>query len=185
MHYYRILDELGKPANRWFLGKVNFESEWDFWKYIGVGEVEVPNKELFIDVRKGGIPLDFTMADFELLIVNEKVKNILDEKEVQLIPVKVKGVLGNYYIVVTKYDCDCVDETNSSFDKWVENDPIRPDKAGEYKTIYKLIINPQLAHSMNIFRVKKYDSAVIVSDSLKKQLEKEGIEGVKFKKVTL
>lgn len=188
MNYYEVLDELYIPKKRWFLGSINFDGEWDFWKYVSPGKVDIPQKELFVTYRKKGFPLDFTMADFELLIINEKVKNLISEEEAQFIPVKLEADTNsktNYYIMVINRDIECVDESKSVFVKWLKNDPIRPDKVGEYKSFEKLVLNPDnIPEEANIFRLKKYDSVIVIGDKLKVLLEKNNVSGVTFKKIT-
>jgi hypothetical protein len=185
-NFYRLQDELNKPEGRWFLGSINFEGEWDFWRYVSAGEVDISSKELFVNIRDMGIPLDFTMADFELLIVNSKVANLVDKEEVQLIPLKVDGFKSEevYYLMIVKNEFDCVDEEKSSFDKWEPNNSIRPDKAGQYKTFYKLVVKPESVTGKNIFRIKDYNGIIIISEDLKKKFEKGKVIGVKYKQVS-
>ncbi|HEV8512967.1 MAG TPA: DUF1629 domain-containing protein, partial [Cyclobacteriaceae bacterium] len=186
MDYYRILNDLDTPAGRWLLGNINFDDEWEFWKYLGVGKVEVPNKELFVSVREEGFPIDFNMADFELLIVNEKTANLFSKEEVQLIPIKIKGYTTKnpYFLVTLINELDCVDEEKSVFDKWEPNNDVRPDKAGQYKTFYKLVVDTNRCNGLDIFRIKDYHSIIVVSDKLKSVFEKNNISGIKYKKVT-
>ncbi len=188
MDYYEIVDELYIPKKRWFLGSINFDGEWDFWKYVSPGKVEVPQKELFVSCRKKGIPLDFTMADFELFIVNEKVKNLVNEDEVQFIPVKPEvdpNSKINYHLMVVNNAIECVDESKSVFVKWVKDDPIRPDKAGEYEFFEKLILNPvDIPDKANIFRVKKYTIKTVISEKLKLLFEENKVSGLQYKKIT-
>lgn len=188
MHYYELLDELYIPKKRWFLGSVNFDGEWEFWKYVSPGKVDIPHKELFITTRKKGLPLDFTMADFELLIVNEKVKNLISEEEVQFIPIKLETDPNskiNYYLMVVNKEIECVDESKSVFVKWEKDNPIRPDKAGEYKSFEKLILNPaDIPKESDIFRLKKYDIVIVVSERMKLLLEENKVSGIQYKKIT-
>jgi hypothetical protein len=184
MDYYRLLDDLDYPE-RWFLGEVNFDDEWDFWKYVTTGEVEVPGKELFVTVNDEGTPLDFTMADFELLVVNNKVAELMDKAEVQRISLKIAGYtsVNPYYLMTLKNGVDCVDEEKSDFDRFEVDDPIRPDLAGQYKSFYKLVVDPNRCNG-HIFRIKNYEGAIIVSVKLKETFEKSGVTGVKYENVT-
>lgn len=188
MDYYEILDELYIPKKRWFLGSINFDGEWDFWKYVSPGKLDIPQKELFVTTRKKGLPLDFTMADFELPIINEKVKNLINQEELQFIPVKLEADPNskiNYYLMVVNKEVECVDESKSVFVKWLKNDPIRPDKTGEYKSFEKLILNPvDIPKEANIFRLKKYDLVIVISEKLKRLLEENKVSGVQYKKIT-
>jgi len=182
MKHYRLLDELYIPLNRWFLGKINFDDKWDFWKYVTVGEVTVPKKELFVNIRQNGHPLDFTMADFELLIVNKRTATLFDSNDVQLFPVRIQNLPSKdtYFLMTLKNEHDCVDEKLSVFDKYQMDDPIRPDKAGEYKTIYKLVVRNDFKAANSIFRIKGYNGAIIISEELKDKLSNSKISGIKY-----
>ncbi len=186
MEYFKLIDDLDNPPGRWFLSEVNFDDEWDFWKYITVGKVEPPKKDLIVNLKKEGFPLDFTFADFELMILNEKVSNLLRKDEVQLIPININRYTSKkpYFLTTVINEIDCVDEEKSVFDKWELNNDIRPDKAGQYKTFYKLFVKPGRCEGSNIFRLKNYNSVIIVSDELKTAFEKNNVTGVKFKKVS-
>ena len=188
MNYYELLDELYVPKKRWSLGSINFDGEWDFWKYISPGKVDIPQKELFVTTRKKGLPIDFTMADFELLVINERVKNLISDEEVQFIPIKLEAdpiSKINYYLMVVNKEVECVDESKSVFVKWLKDDPIRPDKVGKYKSFEKLILNPiQIPKEANIFRLKKYDIVIVISEKLKLLFEENKISGVQYKKIT-
>ncbi|RFZ92854.1 hypothetical protein D0C36_15800 [Mucilaginibacter conchicola] len=188
MEYYELVDELYVPKKRWFLGSINFDDKWDFWKYVQPGTVNIPDKELFVTVRSKGISLDFTMADFELLVINERVKALLSDKEAQFIPVRFDEqakVNNDHYLMVVNKDIDCVDESKSIFTKWAEDDPVRPDKAGKYKSFERLILNnDKIPFDANIFRLKKFDRLVIVSEKIKLAFETNNITGVKYKKLT-
>ena len=188
MDYYEITDELYIPKKRWFLGSINFDGEWDFWKYVSPGKVDVPQKELFVTARKKGVPIDFTMADFDLLIVNEKVKNLISDDEAQFIPVKLEADPDsniNYYLMVITEEIECVDERKSIFVKWLIDDPIRPDKAGKYKFFEEMVLNPvDIPAEANIFRLKKYDIVIVISEKLKLLFEENKVSGLQYKKLT-
>lgn len=188
MDYYEILDELHVPNKRWFLGSVNFDGEWNFWKYVSPGKVAVPQKELFVTTRRKGTPLDLTMADFQLLIVNEKVKNLISEENVQFIPVKLEADTNsaiNYYLMVVNKEIECLDESKSVFIKWLKDDPIRPDKAGKYKSFDKMVLNPlDIPEEVDIFRLKKYNVVLVISEKLKLLFEYNNVTGIQYEKIT-
>jgi hypothetical protein len=186
MDYFELIDNLDNPPGRWFLSELNFDDEWDFWKYISVGKVEIPKKDLVVSLRKEGFPLDFTFADFQLMILNEKASSLLNKDEVQLIAVNINGYISRspYYLTTIINEIDCVDEEKSIFDRWEIDNDIRPDKAGQYKTFYKLFVKQEKCGGNHIFRLKNYNSEIIVSESLKTAFEDNKIMGVKFKKVS-
>jgi hypothetical protein len=186
MRYYKIIDDINIP-NKWRLGEVNFKRDGEFWKYVRAGEIfELPDYELNISIRKQGVPINFSMADFELFIVDEKTKMMIDTKDGQFIEVGIGDLktLTNYYILVIKNEIDCVNEIESTFDKWEVNDPIRPDKAGQYKTFYKLKIDENKIKDCDIFRVEKYNSITIISEKLKDEFLKNNTLGLKFELVS-
>ena len=132
------------------------------------------------ELIKSFILIDF-INPIKLILVS------FNEEEIQFIPIKINGnlIIDSYYLAVTKKGVDCVDESKSLFDKWKEDDSVRPDKAGEYKTIYKLMIDPEKIQGAHFFRIKKYDVAIIISEKLKHKMEEKHIKGIKFKKVSL
>lgn len=185
MQYFRMLNDLDIP-NRWFLGEVEFEDEDEFWNYIKAGVVQEPKKMPTVQIEEEGIPLEFTMGEFELLIVNEKAAKIFDENEVQLIPLGIKHTKSNtkHFLLVIKNELDCIDKEKSEYDVWEEGNEIRPDLAGGYNGFYKMVIDPKLTMDLNIFRIKTFDVAIIVSSIIKNAFESNFIKGVKFKLVS-
>lgn len=188
MNYYRLMDNLTYPENRWFLGSINFPNEWDFWNYIRIGLVKQPEFELKISLRKRGQPIDITMADFELLVVQERVINYFQDEEVQFIKVHLDSDTNidprKLYLMCILQEIDCVDERKSIFDKWEEGNEIRPDLSGDYKTFYKLVVDPLKIGNTNIFRLKKYGSIIIISELLKNVFESNLVTGVQYKLLT-
>lgn len=190
MRYFELMDDLYNPEDRWFLKGLNVvdENKISVWKFLSPAKVTLPNAEkLKISIREEGRPLDFTFADFGVMIVNEKVASILDDEECQLIPVEVDGIKNthSYFIAVLLNSIDCVDESRSNFEKWQADDPIRPDKAGMYKSIYKLFVDDKkIKDNNNIFRLEKYNVVTIITEKLKKQFEKNAFTGVRFRDVT-
>lgn len=184
------MDELNKPKDRWFLKSLNVvdDNKISVWKFISPAPLKIPDKEkITISVRKNGRPLDFTFADFEVLVVNEKVAFFLSDEECQLIPVKVDGIKTkqSYFIVVLLNSVDCLDETRALFEKWQPDDPIRPDLAGNYKGVYKLFLDANKIKTGNtIFRLGKSDNIIVINEKLKQQFESNGITGLKFIDIT-
>lgn len=184
------MDELNKPKERWFLKTLNIvdENKISVWKFLSPAQVKLPDTEkLKISVREDGEPLDFTFADFEVLVLNEKIAFFLSDEECQLIPVEVDSIKNkhSYFIVVLLNSVDCLDESRSVFEKWQSNDPIRSDLAGDYKGIYTLFVDPnKIKQDNTIFRLGKSDNIIIINEKLKMQFESNGITGVKFKEVT-
>lgn len=183
MKYYRVLDDLNY-SNRWFLGEVDFSDEWEFWDYVTVGKLPSVNTDLKVGIRDKGIRLDLTMGDFEILVANECVAELFLDDDVLKIPIKIIGIESeSYFILVIKKELDCIDRENSIFKIWEENNDIRPDKAGQYRNFQKMVIDPNKTEGLDIFRIKGFSVAVIVSERIKLAFETKGLTGVKFKDV--
>ncbi len=183
MNYYRLLDDLHSLKDRWFLGELNLQDPFDFWKYIRVNlaiDNITQDNDLAVDVREKGRSLDFTFADFDIPIVNNKVVSLIHSANVDFIPVQVNNVEGKYYILVVKKEIECIDENNSEFMKFDSKDEVRPDKAGQYRSFKKMVIHPDIVNGEDIFRIKKFNSALIVSERIKDNFQIHGITGVKF-----
>lgn len=189
MRYYRLMDELFEPEHRWFLNglKVSDEDKISFWEFLTPSPIELATTEsLTIKVREKGISLDFTFADFEIIIVNERTASLLRDEDCQLLPIEIDGINNghSYFVVIILNSIDCLDEERSRFEKWEQGNPIRPDLAGNYKSIYKLFIDGTKIMNNEIFRLGKYDNVIVINDYLKNKFERAGISGIKFREVT-
>lgn len=180
MRYFRMLDNLKIPE-RWFLENVNFETEDDIWKYIGLGEMDSIQKNLQAEWAAGTRPLDLTMGEFELLIANKQAAELFTEQEVQKIPIKIVGKEDcQYYVLVIRKEIDCVDTVNSEFSTWEVGNDIRPDLAGSYEGFTKLVVDPSTLVNINICRIKGFNVAIIVNEVIKEQFERQNFIGVSF-----
>ena len=188
MKYFRVLDQLSEPPNRWFLKSINIveDKKISLWNFLMPFKIELPeNVKLAINIRTKGEPLDFTFADFDVLIVNEKVALLFNEGECQLIPIKIDGISDSheYYVCVILRCVECLDESRSVFDKFAIDDPVRPDKAGQYRGIYKLVIDHRKINDERIFRLKNAENIIIVNEELRREIEDSDITGIHFRDV--
>ncbi len=181
MEYYRMIDDIG-VKDRWYLGDFKIDIE-DVWKLNSGQPVDLSRyNNLKIEFDQKGMPLDFTETDgVNIPIVSEAFAECIYEfiGEIDLIPIFIPDAKGRYYVLVVKNLVDCVDEQKSDFKKFQENDDIRPDLAGEYSVIRSLKIDKSKVNK-NIFRLEKYDLAVIINETIKKSLHNKGLLGVKF-----
>lgn len=186
MKYYCLEDDMYFPK-RWYLGDVN-DDQVDNWAF----EINVENVsrdiEYYISPTLDGNEKDYTISTpYCVLIVSDTIKNALEGfDEVEFLPVVIKNkkVKKDYFIFLIKEHIECVDEEKSKFQKYVENDPVRPDRAGEYSAFFKLIIDPKKANGHHIFRVKKHTGAVIISEEVKRRFEEAGVNGIELALVT-
>ena len=183
MKYFRLTDDL---HDRWFLRDLVLPESDSIWRYLTTGKIDSVPYNLSIDATPDGDIVDFTFAEFDLIIVNEKCKQLFPSGEVDFFPILITGREthgGQFYVMTIREGIDCLDENNSSFDFFLPDDPIRPDLAGEYRGIYNLKIDTHKTGEAEIFRMQKYEVAVIVNEKLKNRLRKNYISGIRFLEV--
>ena len=181
MKYYRLLDDIYYPQ-RWYLGEIiGTDDNWQFTSGKKINEV-IHN--LRVAVYKDGEPMDFTTNEaYSIPIVSQKVKNQFSGlKDLQFIPIHIdkKKVDTDFFIMVVTNIQNCVNEELSEFGKFIENDPIRPDKSGHYSWFTRLVINPTNILGIDIFRIEKAENYLVVSEKLKSGLEKVNVTGISF-----
>lgn len=175
MIYYRLKDNVEYP-NRWYLGDILDVNNWDL-----ASDVPEIDRELEIELYQDGEEMDFTLSEvYGIPVVSRKVKKELEcYSEVRFIPLLLEGVeSGQYFAMVTKSVVECVDEESSEFQKFEINDPVRPDKAGDYRAFMVLRLNQNNIGDVNIFRLKKFETAIIVSERVRNKLEAIGVTGM-------
>ncbi|RKG78382.1 hypothetical protein D7W82_32520 [Corallococcus sp. CA049B] len=119
-------------------------------------------------------------------IANELVANVfstLAPGDVQLLPVSIEGESERYFVVNATKVVDCIDEAwCREVHHYDEDAP--PGLEGEYNWIYGLRIDPSKTEGAQVFRLKKFKVAFIVSEDVKNALEAVGNLGVSFERVT-
>ncbi len=186
MKYYEIRDDV-YYSGRWHLGNIiEIEDNWQFIYGKKIVESTLP-EELHISIYQDGKPMDYTTnGAFSVPIVSERIKLQLGGvKDLQFIPIKIEGKKLDleYFIMIVASKLDCVNEELSEFGKFVENDPIRPDKAGHYSWFVKLVVDPSRIKGEDIFRIDKTASYIIVSERVKAALEDICATGITFSEV--
>jgi hypothetical protein len=102
--------------------------------------------------------------------------------DVNLFPVSIEGVQGQYFILNVIARLPCVDEYRSAVVKWTADDA-RPDKIGHYRMISDLTIDAERVRGHHMFRIDDWEVALIVSEELKNALENAGL-GISFELVS-
>jgi hypothetical protein len=176
MKYFELNDDINYP-NRWYLGDI---LEVDNWEISTSKPVGVSN--LQIEIVRDGNEMDFTFTEaYGVPIVSKKVKDALDSlPEITFVPVQIlnRDCNTEYFVLIISAAIDCVDDDSSEFQKFEENDPVRPDKAGEYRAFIKLRLNVKKIVDIDVFRLRKFEIAVIVSEQVKNSLEAIGTTGM-------
>ncbi|WP_238539770.1 imm11 family protein [Corallococcus macrosporus] len=120
-------------------------------------------------------------------IVNEAIADVfrtLASGDVQLFPVTVEGAPERYFVVNVTKVVDAIDEARCQEVHHYDEDDPSPDYPGEYNWIYGLRIDPLRTDGAQVFRLKKFKTAFIVSEDVKNALEAVGNLGVSFERVT-
>ncbi|MFY0574676.1 imm11 family protein [Cystobacter fuscus] len=123
----------------------------------------------------------------ETPIGSEVVANVfrvLAPNEVQLFPVSIEGESERYFVVNATKVVDCIDEAGCREVQHYDEDDPSPEYPGEYRWIYGLRIDPARTEGAQVFRLKKFKTAFIVSEDIKNALERVGNLGVSFERVT-
>jgi len=170
MKYFRLLDNINYPQ-RWYLGDIlPDENNWKFTYGSKVDELLL-SKHMTVDVYENGNPMDYTTTEgYVVPVISKSLKRALEfANDIQFLPVIIEEI--QYYIMVVVSLIDCVNESESEFDLYTKDDLVRPDKAGEYKSFYKIKIDEKKTNGKDIFRLKGYDIAIIISEKIKNIIE--------------
>jgi len=123
----------------------------------------------------------------ETPIGSEALANVfrtLAPDDVQLFPVRVDGELERYFVVNAIKVVDAIDEPRCREVQHYDEEAPPPEYEGEYRWIYGLRIDPAKTEGAQVFRLKKFKTAFIVSEEVKNALERVGNLGVSFECVT-
>lgn len=181
MRYFDLFDNM-YIKSRWFLKTPLAEdgTEIDARTFTEGKPVDV--RPAILPIREMGVPLDFTLADHAMPVANARAARIFERlagDDVQLIPIRVEGQPGEYFIVNATRALACVDEKACEEVTFWTKDDFRADLAGTYKSIIGLRIDPSKARGHALFWVKDWVQ-LIASEAIKEAFEKEGIIGAKF-----
>lgn len=187
MKYYLIRQDFS-DSEKWVLGDIHHV---DNWLFRDPPDHFMEPGQYHLDVRLGGAEVDYSLAGYAsvpvvsdrfvdclagLPEVDEPYRNVVFER------VHIKGaeVSRGYHLMIIEARVDCIDEEQSSFEVFEENDPVRPDLAGKYRIFSNLVVDGAKAGGRHIFRLEKYSGVVLVSEEVKFRLEQAGVTGAVF-----
>jgi hypothetical protein len=185
--YFKLSDDVYIPG-RWELGTPRDSRGRDFGSRLFLrGEPAHIDGRLTIPIYQAGKPLDFTLADAGAVpVVTEKVATLLAEmapQDVQLFPVDVDTQSGPYFLVNVVRLVKCIDNQASDEVQYWRPEDGRPDKVGTYSSVSGMRIAPNKVGDAKVFRTWGWNIALIVSEEIKKALERAGATGLKFTEV--
>lgn len=183
--YYDIfIDDINFPS-RWYLGKIYDLDNW----MIDMRPLEAPlHTKQSMKLVQDGVEMDYTLADpYSVSVVSQTIKDLLsDIPDVAFMPLEINGkvTITSYYALVVYPRLDCVDEQKSDFQKFTPDDPVRPDRAGDYHGFLKLVIDPKKVGSHDILRIARGGPQLIISQKIKDRFDAAGVTGVTYQPVT-
>lgn len=180
----------------WHLGDIvrGDLSPGDNWRFVQPPMVPMDSplrdnaKEPYsVKLKNNGKPMDYTIAGYAGIPIGEfKVTRCLNGLDgFTAFPVMIEGFAQKelYHILHFWDVIDCFDEAKSQFEIIPEDDPIRPDLAGNYRSVTKLEIDTVRAQGKHLFRVARLENRVVVSEEVKRRFENAGVTGAIFEPV--
>jgi len=187
MNYFELNDDISLP-NRWWLGKVIQIDGEIFVKpsFIPLND-ERRDQVYNVELKVNGVNTDYTTTNFRSVPVGSfrVVKALSGFDGFTAFPARIVNFdqKTSFHILHFWDVLDCFDEARSAFEIIPLNDPIRPDLAGNYRSVTKLKIDPSKAVGKHIFRIARLEGRIIVSEDVKKRFEDFGITGAVFDSV--
>ena len=184
--YFKLTDDV-YIAGRWELGEpVDSQGqEVDPWQFTKGKAVHVSGT-LRVPIKRPGRPLDFSFTSLATPVVHTRVATLLSALtpgDVQFVPVDIDSQPDQFRIFVATRLIRCIDDRKSTEVRYWKPEDGRPEKTGEYRSVYRLRIDPSKVGDAKVFRTWGWDIALIVSEEIKEALERAGVTGTKFKEV--
>ncbi|MFP2911036.1 imm11 family protein [Pyxidicoccus sp. 3LFB2] len=185
--YFDLADDVYVPG-RWDLGHPGDSQGQevdDLWQFTEGQPVSVTGR-LRIPVEGPGRALDYSHAGFSTPVVRANVANIFSKlapDDVQLISVDVEGQPEQYSILVATRLIRCIDDERSTEVRYWMPEDDRPEIVGQYRSVYRLRIDPSKVGDARVFRTWGWPVALIVSEDIKTALERAKVTGVRFTEV--
>ena len=184
--YFKLTDDVD-IAGRWELGEPVDPrgQEVDPWQFTQGMAVHV-RERLRVPIKHPGKPLDFSFTSLATPVVHTQVATLLSQlapDDVQFIPADIDSQPDPFCIFVATRLLRCIDDQRSTEVRYWKPEDGRPEKTGQYRSVYRLRIDPSQVGDAKIFRTWGWDIALIVSEEIKEALERIGATGMRFKEV--
>jgi hypothetical protein len=135
-----------------------------------------------------GDPLDFSFTFAGVPVVSSHVGELLQAvagAAIQRIPVLLEPGIEGYEIINVASLVDCMDKDRTKFESycyWDASDGL-PSLIDGSGVIVDLALDAERAGHHQIFRVKGWHLPIIVSDAVKRVIERSHVSGVTFRPV--
>jgi hypothetical protein len=185
--YFDLFDDMSIPG-RWALRSPVDErgQRIDPWQF-DEGRPLSMKGPLTLPLARPGRALDFTSTGHAVPIVSEKVADLLRRldllKQAQLLPARVEGQSGPFFILNVLRVIRCIDDARCrEVRHWTPEDG-QPEKVGEYRVVSGLRIDASTVGDAHIFRPWGWRVAIIISGHLKQAMEQQGVTGADYTEV--
>ncbi|AKI98807.1 Hypothetical protein AA314_00434 [Archangium gephyra] len=157
----------------------------DPWQFTEGRRLE-PQGVIRFPVRPEGVVLEFTLDSFATPVVHGRVVQLFERlgiQDVQFLPVEVEGHAGPWFILNALRILRCIDDARCAEVRYFTPQDGQPEKVGEYKNVRGMRIDPARTEGAHLFRPWGWYLSLIVSEDLKRALEREGLTGPVFTEV--
>ncbi|WP_246137780.1 imm11 family protein [Myxococcus llanfairpwllgwyngyllgogerychwyrndrobwllllantysiliogogogochensis] len=158
----------------------------DFREFTSGRPAQVSGR-LAIPIDESGRRLDYSTAGAGMTpVVHVRVATLFAElapNDVQLIPVDIKGCPDEYLILVATRLVRCIDDKASEEVLYWKAEDERPEKLGQYRSVYGLRIDRSKVGDAKVFRTWGWSGVLIVSEDIKAALERAKVSGAEFEEV--
>lgn len=185
--YFQV-EVRGNQDGAWFLHAPTDRAgqELDGWRFTSLMRYAGPLP--LVTARPRGRELKFSLGEYDYPVVDEEIRQaimVLDD-HVQFLPIKIPGVVFNYFVANVTRAVKCADLDASEFDRFGTTSGPRPELAGQIKIFYSLRLKKELIpKNCHIFRLWEHSSTLLISNSLRKNIiSLSGDDGVEFELVT-
>ncbi|MCW9715922.1 imm11 family protein [Avibacterium sp. 21-594] len=184
MKYYRLSEDM-EILNKWYLGEINDSLYIEQWGFTMFPHYSI-DKEMSVPIEIHGIKTDFTEnLVYGVPILSPKAKDVLLHYDIIFSAVNVldNGRFFSTYYAIGVDIIDAIDEEKSKYIKYKKDDPVRPDREGDYKYFDKIVLNSSKIDGKHIFRIKGYSIYLVISEELKLRIESAGLTGFYFEEI--
>lgn len=155
-----------------------------------LGDGPVPKERFSVNVSYPGRSLDFCLTSFGIPVATSRLAEVVAEaagKDLILVPLSVEGD-NNYKILYTRVSVACLDESRSEVARWTtkkDRGSTLKAKEEEYDMVVGLHVDPdRIPPMLNVFRVREWNVALVVSDTVRLAMQSAGCTGALFEDIT-
>lgn len=182
MSIYEVIFYGDSPKSNPFLCEIKNE---EIVREFQLGKSYKNKEEIELKIIQKGSKDNFLKNTQKLLVVDEKVKKIMDVEDmenIEFIPIEIEQ--QQYYIInIVNMLYDSLDWHKSVIMTYPEDFPNKAVR-GKIGTIWKTVLYKNRIKG-HIFRIAEHTSDVFVDEYFKDLIEKNGFTGIDFQKVGL